>query len=253
MQRQKSILSFLKKPSPEDQSSGNNTVNGRKFQSENAVAVTKNIPISSTIDLKEEILGPETPPEKDQRLGNASVALQLGTNKSFVSSNGNSNQEGKRLVSLIPSDDHDFGPETPSMQPLVPGLKRVQEDICSSGDRSDCFTLNASKRIKSLEGLNFERKNLQEEFEMTSKFEWLHPSQIKDANGRRPRDPFYDKQTLYIPPDALRKMSASQKQYWDVKCKYMGIVLLFKVVSSNFPSCIFFLQAALCHHLTGKK
>ncbi|KAK4368411.1 hypothetical protein RND71_012203 [Anisodus tanguticus] len=304
--RQKSILSFLKKPSPEDQSSGNNTVNGRKFQSENAVAVTKNIPISSTIDLKEEILGTETPPEKvprhifpfnnghdenkssvfsfikhkfikvdsretphvdrdlvkddpfmissdctknegSERLGNASVALQLGTNKSFVSSNGNSNQEGKGLVSLIPSDDHGFGPETPSMQPLVPGLKRVQEDICSSGDRSDCFTLNASKRIRSLEGLNFERKNLQEEFEMTSKFEWLHPSQMKDANGRRSRDPFYDKQTLYIPPDALRKMSASQKQYWDVKCKYMDIVLFFKVVTCGKFYELYELDAEIGH------
>lgn len=145
----------------------------------------------------------------------------------------NEGSEGKELVSPIPSDDHGFGPETPSMQPSVPGLKRVQDNICS-GDKSDWFSLNVNKRIKSLDGLNFERKNLEEEFEMTSKFEWLHPSQIKDANGRKPGDPLYDKQTLYIPPDALRKMSASQKQYWDVKCKYMDIVLFFKVVSSTF-------------------
>ncbi|XP_059286680.1 DNA mismatch repair protein MSH7 isoform X1 [Lycium ferocissimum] len=246
MQRQKSILSFLKKPSPENQTSG-------KSQ-------------SSSIDLKDDILGTETPPEKvppqifhdenkssvfsfikhkfikldsrhlqrdlvkddpftisskNERSVSASVALQLGTNKGVVSPNGNSNQE---LVSLIPSDDHCFGPETPSMQPqFVPGLKRVRDDI------SDCFSLNASKRIKHLEGLNFGRKNLEEEFEMTGKFDWLHPSQIKDANGRRPGDPLYDKQTLYIPPDVLRKMSASQKQYWDVKRKYMDIVLFFKV------------------------
>ncbi|KAG5595362.1 hypothetical protein H5410_036594 [Solanum commersonii] len=265
MQRPKTLLSYLKKPSPEDQSSGDNTINGREFLSKNAVP----------IDLKEEVLGTETPPEKvplpfnnghkssvfssikhkfsrekprniakgdpckissvwtknegSDGLGNASVSLQSGTNRSFVSSNGNSNQEGKGLVSLILSDDHGFGPETPSMQPYVPGLKRDQDNICSSGDRSDCFSLNASKRIKSLKGLNFERKNLEEEFEMTSKFEWLHPSQIKDANGRRRGDPLYDKQTLYIPPDALRKMSASQKQYWDVKCKYIDIVLFFKV------------------------
>lgn len=191
--------------------------------------------------------------EGSDGLGNASVSLQSGINRSFVSSNENSNQEGKGSVSLITGDDHCFGPDTPSMQPFIPGLKRVQDSVCSSGYRSDCFSLSASKRIKSLEGLNFERKNLEEEFEMTSKFEWLHPSQIKDANGRRPGDPLYDKQTLYIPPDALRKMSASQKQYWDVKCKYLDIVLFFKVVSSTFPSCIFFLQAAVCHQLTGQK
>ncbi|KAL7588981.1 hypothetical protein Lser_V15G41353 [Lactuca serriola] len=47
---------------------------------------------------------------------------------------------------------------------------------------------------------------------MASKFDWLHPSRIKDANGRRPNNPLYDKRTLYIPPDVLRTMSASQKQ-----------------------------------------
>ncbi|XP_047249781.1 DNA mismatch repair protein MSH7 isoform X2 [Capsicum annuum] len=257
MQRQKSILSFLKKPSPEDQSSNYNTVNGGKFQSKNTVAVAKNIPICSTIDLKEEILGTETLPEKvprqifpfnDGHDGNKSSVFSSIRHKFFkVDSREkprdlakydpfkisavctkNEGSEGKELVSPIPSDDHGFGPETPSMQPSVPGLKRVQDNICS-GDKSDWFSLNVNKRIKSLDGLNFERKNLEEEFEMTSKFEWLHPSQIKDANGRKPGDPLYDKQTLYIPPDALRKMSASQKQYWDVKCKYMDIVLFFKV------------------------
>ena len=32
----------------------------------------------------------------------------------------------------------------------------------------------------------------------------------------------YDKRTLNIPPDALKKMTASQKQYWNVKSQYMG-------------------------------
>jgi DNA mismatch repair protein MSH6 len=64
-----------------------------------------------------------------------------------------------------------------------------------------------------------------------SKFEWLNPQNIRDANKRRPEDPLYDKRTLFIPPDALRKMSTSQKQYWTVKCKYMDVVLFFKVVS----------------------
>lgn len=65
-----------------------------------------------------------------------------------------------------------------------------------------------------------------------SKFEWLNHSSIRDASGRRPSDPLYDKRTLYIPPDDLRKMSASQTQYWSVKCQYMDILLFFKVVSS---------------------
>ena len=46
-----------------------------------------------------------------------------------------------------------------------------------------------------------------------------------------PGDPFYDKKTPYIPLDVLKKMSASQKQYWSVKCQDMDVVLFFKVVS----------------------
>lgn len=51
------------------------------------------------------------------------------------------------------------------------------------------------------------------ELEVASKFEWLDPSRIRDANGRRLDDPFYDRTTLYIPPEVLREMTASQKQY----------------------------------------
>nr|GEX19456.1 DNA mismatch repair protein MSH7 [Tanacetum cinerariifolium] len=60
-----------------------------------------------------------------------------------------------------------------------------------------------------------------------NKFDWLHPSKIKDANGRRPGNPLYDKRTLYVPPDVLRKMSASQKQYWSVKSEYMDVLIFF--------------------------
>ncbi|CAN4123929.1 unnamed protein product [Withania somnifera] len=257
MLRQKSIISFLKK----DQISGDNTEeimgtetppekvprqifpfsNGHNENNSSAFSSIKHKFIKvdsrgkSHVDrdlVNDDLLKISAVSkinEGSEELGNASVALQPGTNRNIVSFNGSSNQKDKGLVSLMPSDDHGFGPETPNMQPFVPGLKRAQDNICSSRDRSDCFSLNSSKRIKILEGLNFERKNLEEEFETTSKFEWLHLSQIKDANGRRHGDPLYDRRTLYIPPDALRKMSASQKQYWDVKCKYMDVVLFFKV------------------------
>lgn len=71
--------------------------------------------------------------------------------------------------------------------------------------------------------------------ETKSKFEWLHPSQIRDVNRRKPDNPLYDKKTLYIPPEDLKMMSASQKQYWDVKRQYMDVVLFFKVVSLLRP------------------
>ncbi|PWA57243.1 MUTS-like protein [Artemisia annua] len=78
-----------------------------------------------------------------------------------------------------------------------------------------------SKRSKYFHDLPAEIKKEELASDMGSKFDWLHPSKIKDANGRRPGNPLYDKRTLYIPPDVLRKMSASQKQYWSVKSEYM--------------------------------
>ncbi|XP_021723674.1 DNA mismatch repair protein MSH7-like [Chenopodium quinoa] len=120
-------------------------------------------------------------------------------------------------------------PDTPSGRPFVPRLKRIQEDCTNFGNISDFNLLNSSKRVKFAENTKPVNKSPQEVSEVASKFEWLHPSKIRDANGRRPSDPLYDKRTLYIPFDVLKKMSASQKQYWNVKCQYMDVLLFFKV------------------------
>ncbi|XP_015966496.1 DNA mismatch repair protein MSH7 isoform X1 [Arachis duranensis] len=123
----------------------------------------------------------------------------------------------------IEINDDVVGPETPGMQPLASHAKRSRDD--ESRFRS---LMDSGKRVRFLEdspSLNLTKK----EAEVASRFEWLDPSRIKDASGRRPNDPLYDRTTLYIPPDALKKMSASQKQYWSVKCKYMDVMLFFKV------------------------
>lgn len=73
-------------------------------------------------------------------------------------------------------------------------------------------------------------KDHDDDFKLISKFEWLHPSRSKDANGRNIGDLLYDKGTLYIPPDALSRMTASQRQYWNVKRQYMDTVLFFILV-----------------------
>ncbi|KAL2321247.1 hypothetical protein Fmac_030216 [Flemingia macrophylla] len=130
------------------------------------------------------------------------------------------NQEN---IALVETDNEIAGPETPGMQPLVSHVKRSRED----GSKFSSL-VDSGKRVRFLEdsmALDMTKK----EAEVASKFEWLDPSRIKDANGRRPNVPSYDRTTLYIPPEVLRKMSASQKQYWTVKCKYMDVVLFFKV------------------------
>ncbi|XP_020249887.1 DNA mismatch repair protein MSH7 isoform X2 [Asparagus officinalis] len=122
-----------------------------------------------------------------------------------------------------------MGPETPAMRPLVPRLKRVQEDCRNAETVRESSSFGSRKKVKCTQDLATEKTSNVERYENSSKFEWLNPSTIRDAKGRRPDDLLYDKRTLYIPPDALKKMSACQKQYWSVKCKYMDIVLFFKV------------------------
>ncbi|KAG6599446.1 DNA mismatch repair protein MSH7, partial [Cucurbita argyrosperma subsp. sororia] len=127
----------------------------------------------------------------------------------------------------IESDDGIGGPETPGMRPSASRLKRSQEIPLVDGSAD--FLQHSTKRIKLLQDSINSNMIHNEVSDATSKFEWLNPSQIRDANGRRPDHPLYDKKTLFIPPDVLKKMSASQKQYWNVKCQYMDILLFFKV------------------------
>uniref|UniRef100_A0A0D9UXJ9 DNA mismatch repair proteins mutS family domain-containing protein n=1 Tax=Leersia perrieri TaxID=77586 RepID=A0A0D9UXJ9_9ORYZ len=127
-------------------------------------------------------------------------------------------------------DSSPLKPETPAMRAVIPRLKRVQEDQCVAISDPCSHFWGPNKKVKPAQCSPDEKKVHDEIAESArSKFEWLNPSNIKDANRRRPTDPLYDKTTLFIPPDALRKMSTSQKQYWNIKCKYMDVVLFFKV------------------------
>ncbi|KAK3439228.1 hypothetical protein EUGRSUZ_C03861 [Eucalyptus grandis] len=131
----------------------------------------------------------------------------------------------------IESDSDVLGPETPGVRPLVPRFKRVQEETPKFEAKHDSSSFNPGKKLKILHDsiCRSSNKNEKDTQDPTSKFEWLDPSRIRDANRRRPDDPLYDKRTLYIPPEALSKMTASQRQYWTVKCQYMDVVLFFKV------------------------
>lgn len=142
--------------------------------------------------------------------------------------------EGNRGNPLLVENDGNInGPETPGTRPLVPRLKRVQEDGFNFGSTPTHSSVDNSKRVKFSHDLLAENKKDEAASGMAAKFDWLLPSNIRDANGRRPGNPLFDKRTLYIPPDVLKKMSASQKQYWTVKSQYMDVLIFFKVVS--FP------------------
>ncbi|XP_057247149.1 DNA mismatch repair protein MSH7 isoform X2 [Beta vulgaris subsp. vulgaris] len=144
-------------------------------------------------------------------------------------SENNSNRMFSACLGDRKCDVNPVQPETPLGRPFVPRLKRIQDDRTNFDDKTDTNLTNPKKKVKFLEDLKSGNKIPRDASEAVSKFEWLHPSRIRDANGRRPDDPLYDKRTLYIPPDTMKKMSASQKQYWSVKCQYMDVLLFFKV------------------------
>ncbi|KAI5320446.1 hypothetical protein L3X38_040154 [Prunus dulcis] len=286
MQRQQSILSFFRKPSLGNQSSGGgDALDGRRVSQFPATQQDQKavIPNQTTTP---EVTGTDTPPEKvprqiltanvgnlkdsspfssimhkfmkvdDRQTASQSQRSQSNGGFSYGSTASGKPNEPQGLckpavasqhtlfknnitnshkkvdqgsVVHIECDDDVAGPETPGTQRLVPRMKRILEDIPKFGDKLESSLLNSSKRVKLLQEPATLDKSHGEVSDMASKFEWLDRSQIRDANRRRPDDPLYDKTTLYIPPDALKKMSASQRQYWDVKCQYMDVVLFFKV------------------------
>ncbi|XVE54298.1 hypothetical protein DITRI_Ditri03aG0069600 [Diplodiscus trichospermus] len=261
MQRQKSILSFLQKPSPASQNGTGGEVKGQgaslfpsKQQNQKGAFGGSSL----------EVAGTDTPPEKVPRkvlpANFADDAETIGSSSLFSSimhkfvkvgdrengSQRNQTRDSSSIVEGLPTvelttqpiqkdnvlnieSDDGLGPETPATRPAVSRLKRIQVDFLKFGDKKDSSLLNSGKRVKLLQESVVGNKNNRDDNDISSKFEWLDPSRIKDANGRRPGDPLYDKKTLYIPPDVLKKMSASQKQYWSVKCQYMDVVLFFKV------------------------
>lgn len=165
------------------------------------------------------------------KTGDLEASSQQGTASLYPEKDNCNGLANQGCVSCTEMNEDVSGPDTPGMHRVVPRLKRILEDNLNIGDKKNSSLLDSSKRMRLLQDSVAGVKNCEEEADTTSKFEWLDPSKIRDANRRRPDDPLYDKRTLYIPPEALKKMSASQKQYWNVKSQYMDVLLFFKVVS----------------------
>ncbi|CAM8914652.1 unnamed protein product [Rhodiola kirilowii] len=168
--------------------------------------------------------------KKLTNLSEVEINSEVGPGSKFQESNVHFKSSELVNPTYVDTDNKEeaYGPETPGTRPLVPRLKRIQEDCPSSENRSG---LQSEKRVRFFQDLDFAKDMFGNapDASTPSKFEWLHPSRIRDANGRRPSDPLYDRQTLYVTPEALKSMSASQKQYWSVKCQYMDVLIFFKV------------------------
>lgn len=59
--------------------------------------------------------------------------------------------------------------------------------------------------------------------------EWATPDGCRDAEGRRPFHPNYDPSTLYVPPEAMKGLTETMRQYWRMKAQYFDKIVLFKL------------------------
>lgn len=62
--------------------------------------------------------------------------------------------------------------------------------------------------------------------EPEQRYSWL--KDIRDMDGNRPGHPNYDPRTIYVPPGAMARFTAFEKQYWEIKQKYWDTIVFFK-------------------------
>lgn len=62
--------------------------------------------------------------------------------------------------------------------------------------------------------------------EPSERYPWL--AHVRDADGNSPDSPDYDPRTLYIPPVQWTRFSPFEKQYWEIKSKFMDTIVFFK-------------------------
>ncbi|KAJ7570933.1 hypothetical protein O6H91_01G140300 [Diphasiastrum complanatum] len=139
------------------------------------------------------------------------------------------NSGGQKQSSYQDGASELCAPHTPALRPLVPGIRRIrdsEQDILPV----ESFISDPVKRRKLLNALGTDEVFNQGAWEEARlKFDWLHPTNIRDGDGRKASDPFFDRRTVEVPEKVFNQLSASQKQYWSIKSQYMDTVLFFKV------------------------
>ena len=128
-----------------------------------------------------------------------------------------------------PSDRHDRATKSArtSSPPASSDKENEDEDddvvvrIPSADDRDPVRREALARALGAASSDETKRADVQR------RFRFLDPAFVRDDRGRRPSHPEYDERTCSIPAEL--KLSASQRQYWEIKSKYRDVVLFFKV------------------------
>lgn len=124
-----------------------------------------------------------------------------------------------RSVTPIVDDDDDVLGDIPaSSATTAQQWKFDPNDIEPYQERKPKFT----KSTQSMPP----RKQKAHMSEPEKRHTWL--VDIRDADGNKVGSSDYDPRTLYIPPMAWNKFSPFEKQYWEIKSKFMDTIVFFK-------------------------
>lgn len=58
---------------------------------------------------------------------------------------------------------------------------------------------------------------------------WLWDPNRRDAQGRSPQHPDFDRRTLQVPAAFLAKETPAMRQWWEFKAQHLDTILFFKV------------------------
>ncbi|EMR08607.1 hypothetical protein PNEG_03083 [Pneumocystis murina B123] len=138
---------------------------------------------------------------------------------STVSSNQEENHLNTRKPRKLTNKDKKRNIEGKSIEM---GKNMVVEDRYLSIDSPDKklpFTSLFNTQKKSSEISNHDNEE---------NYKFLLPEYRRDADGNSPSSPNYDERTLYIPPSTYKSFKPFEKQYWDIKSKFMDTLVFFQ-------------------------
>lgn len=120
--------------------------------------------------------------------------------------------------------------EAPDGSQATTGAGQQAEEACRVAIK-DFDGVNEAGGKSELEGklVQVERREEAKFKEVGKRFAWLEEGNVKDSKGRPKSHPDHDARTLSLPNDL--KLSASQRQYWDIKRQYRDVITFIRIGS----------------------
>ncbi|CCJ29107.1 unnamed protein product [Pneumocystis jirovecii] len=139
----------------------------------------------------------------------------------FITSNQEKNSKKTKKTKILKNRIKDIEKEKD---------EKSEEKIVEIIDGSPSINMSYEKPSSEFPFNNQETKQHFEDIsdKNSENYMFLLPEYRRDADGNLSSSPNYDERTLYIPPSAYKSFKPFEKQYWDIKCKFMDTVVFFQ-------------------------